>query len=199
MTDEFGLRAGNALIALAESDARAAVGYANRALHHPHRSVRLEALRQMAQLGPAAADAIPELMRIASQDDAAMALEALKLLGMAGKDVGKHMVAIDSLASNGKGPAARVAKGLAARLRAMGCESMVADLEAQALEAKLAKLNEALDESPNEDLVITAIENWTLSGPEDQAVVAKLTDIASDKRRSVAKAAKAALARLQAK
>ncbi len=149
MVDEFGLRAGNALIALAPSDPRAAIGYANRALHHPHRSMRIEALRQMAQLGPAACDAIPELMRIASRDDAALALEALKLLGMAGKDVGEHLVAIDSLATNGKGPAARVAKGLAARLRAMGCTPKAGDLEAQALQAKLAELDKALDDSPD--------------------------------------------------
>ncbi|MGK0302802.1 MAG: hypothetical protein ACI89X_003688 [Planctomycetota bacterium] len=153
LEDEFGLRASNALIALAPSDSRAAVGYANRALHHPHRSVRLEALRQMAQLGPAASDAIPELMHIASQDDPAMALEALKLLGMAGKNVGKYLLAIDSLAITDKGPAARVAKGLAARLRAMGCEPTTVDVEAQTLEAKLARLDKALDESPDTALL----------------------------------------------
>ena len=183
MEDQFGLRAGNALIALAPTDPRAAIGFANRALHHPHRSVRIDAVRQMAMLGPAASDAIPELMRIAAQDDPVLALEALKVLGMAGKDVGKHLLAIDAIASNGEGAASRVAKGLAARLRAMGCETVVPDAETAAREATLAKLDQSLDQSPDATVLEQIATNegmWPRLAARFQKQGAKTPDLVFD-------------------
>ena len=145
--DQFALRAGEALIKLAPSDPRTAIGYANRAIHHPHASVRLEALRQMAQLGPAAADAIPELLALARSSDAKVAAEALKLLGMAGPTVGDHLAVIDELASGqAVGAAPRIARGLAARLRAMGAKEPADNREATQLASKLATLIKALDD-----------------------------------------------------
>ena len=143
--DQFALCAGLALTKLAPTDQRAAIGYANVAIHHPHASVRLEALRQMGQLGPAAADAIPELMTIAKQDDRALAIEALKLLGMAGKAVGNHLREIDDIAAADDGVTARIAKSLAARLRAMGCEVDDSDAASNTQREQLMDLVRSLD------------------------------------------------------
>ena len=153
MQDQFALRAGEALIKLAPSDPRAAIGYANRALHHPHASVRLDALRQMAQLGPASSDAIPELLALAKSSDAKMAAEALKLLGMAGPKVGDHLATIDQLAlGQQQGAAPRIAKGLAARLRAMGAKEPADDPEAKQLARKLATLIKTIDDEAKQDV-----------------------------------------------
>ncbi|HEX5053087.1 MAG TPA: HEAT repeat domain-containing protein, partial [Planctomycetota bacterium] len=122
LDDQFRWRASEALIRLAPDDVRSAVGHANRALLHPHRSVRIEALQALARFGPAAEDAIPELLQLAQRDDEQLATEALKLLGMAGRGVGEHLAAIEALQQRTKGPVERLAHSLAARLRAMGFE-----------------------------------------------------------------------------
>jgi len=122
LADQFALQAGLALIKLAPSDPRAAIGYANVALQHPHASVRLETVRQMAQLGPAASDAIPELLQLAKSDDHKLAAEAIKLLGMAGPKVGEHLREIRRLAKLDTGAAAQIANSLAKRLVAMGAK-----------------------------------------------------------------------------
>lgn len=153
LQDEFALRASMALTKLAPIDPRTAIGYANVALHHPHHSVRLESLQQLARLGSAATDTIPELLALAKLDDPSLAVEALKLLGMAGKDVGRHLNDIDELASNGRGTAPRLAKGLAARLRAMGCTAPTIDAQAIARAQVVRRMVDKLDSSATPEII----------------------------------------------
>src|SRR5690606_31930913 len=88
------------------------------------------------------------------KQDEQLAVEALKLLGMAGTAVGKHLHAIDSLASNGDSSAAsRIASGLAARLRAMGCEAPSDDGAAAANRREVARLVADLDDETDADTI----------------------------------------------
>lgn len=164
MEDEFGLQAGLAMIKLAPSDPRTAVGYANVALHHPHASVRLEMIRQMAQLGPAAADAIPELMLLARSSDSKIATEALKLLGMAGSNVGEHLSEIRRLAKRDTGAAANIANSLAKRLVAMGAKEAAApqpDEGRKKLTQQISKLDDKTADEVRSELAANPLA-WEL-------------------------------------
>lgn len=118
--DQFRLRAGMALMQLGPQDGRCAIGFGNVALLHPHRSVRLTALRSMASFGTDCADAVPELLAIAEGPDAELAAEALKNLGMAGDAAASSLARIQALTSHGNDQVQKRATSLARRLQAMG-------------------------------------------------------------------------------
>jgi len=119
VTDRFALRASDAMIRLAPDDKRCAIAWATRAVVHPHRTTRLDALRQLARFGPDAADGMPELVAVAEQADDALAIEALKVLGMTGDAAAPFVHRIEALAARG-GLVARLAGGIVTRLRAAG-------------------------------------------------------------------------------
>lgn len=124
LTDRFAWSASEALIALAPNDPRCAVAYAHRARLHPHDSARLAALMSLASLGPAAADAVPELLELAEGTDERLAAEALKVLGMAGAAAAPSLPRIVALthrtdADDEPSLRARIADGLVARLGAI--------------------------------------------------------------------------------
>lgn len=118
--DQFGLRAGMALMQLGPQDGRCAIGFGNVALLHPHRSTRLAALRAMASFGTDCADAVPELLAIAEGPDAELAAEALKNLGMAGEAAAGSLARIQALTTHGNAQVQKRATSLARRLQAMG-------------------------------------------------------------------------------
>jgi hypothetical protein len=165
--DGFALRAAMALVRIAPDDPRSAIGHAVLAVEHPHRTVRQEALRALAGFGPASAVAIPELLKLATGDDPAVAIEALKALGMAGKDVGNELATIDRLAASGSGALARVAGSLAARLRAMGCEPRAETAgPADADPATTARLQRAVAAlAGSDEAAATAAEAELLADP----------------------------------
>lgn len=156
--DSFRLCAAEALVRLAPEDPRCAVGHGVRALAHPLLAVRREALRSIDRFGPAAADAVPELVQVATEGDPQLAAAALKTLGMAGPGVGVHLRAIDALAAGGEATVQRLAGSLAARLRAMGAEppplpdTAAADAEAQKLRELVAQLGRIEHEDAAEKL-----------------------------------------------
>ncbi|MEO6595919.1 MAG: hypothetical protein ABIP94_14295, partial [Planctomycetota bacterium] len=118
--DQFRLRASEAMLALAPDDVRCTIALGCRALLHPHRCLRRAALQSLARFGPDAAAAIPELLQIARGGDAELASEALKILGMAGRELGADLAAIEALQRESTGAVQRLAASLVARLRAMG-------------------------------------------------------------------------------
>jgi hypothetical protein len=118
--DQFRLRAGMALMQLGPQDGRCAIGFGCVALLHPHRSVRLTALRSMASLGTECAEAVPELLAIAEGPDAELAAEALKNLGMAGEAVNGSLARIQALETHANTQVQKRATSLARRLLAMG-------------------------------------------------------------------------------
>ncbi|MCA8950981.1 MAG: hypothetical protein KDE27_15865, partial [Planctomycetes bacterium] len=130
--DDFAFRAARALTRLAPDDKVSAIGYALLAVHHPHRSSRLEALQQLARFGPAIENAIPELMTVARGDDAELAAEALKLVGMGGRAAGGQLAAVDALTAHADPRVQRRAVTLAKMLRAMGHEAAEIDPAADA-------------------------------------------------------------------
>jgi hypothetical protein len=160
--DEFAFRASEVMIQLAPNDERCVIAYANRALHHPHTTVRREALNRLAAFGPMAAEATPELMRIAEGDDDALAIEALKVLGMAGKAVAPFAGRVQALTRSETKIRARLADGLIARLRAMGVE--VAD---------------TVDDGPDEGL---AALRKTIEALDDDATPAVRKEVLADQR-----------------
>jgi len=146
--DAFRFRAGEALLRIAAEDPRSAIGWACRAALHPHRQVRLEALRSLARFGLASSDTVPELLAIAHGDDHELAAEALKVLGMAGREAGKELRSIEELAHSKDATVARLARGVAAQLRAMSCEARpeAAPTDQQRKAKELAAQMAALDE-----------------------------------------------------
>lgn len=165
MPDRFVLRASDALLRLAPDDPRAAIGYACRAVVHPHRRTRLDALRGLARFGPEAAVAVPELVGLARGDDAALSLEALKILGMVGRAAGPHLATFDALATR-EGPVGKLATNLARSLRAMGetPPAAVAEAPAAARAAVAAAAAALTDDGDREALA--AAETTLLQHPD---------------------------------
>ena len=118
--DRFELVAGRALLRVAPDEPSSAIGHAMVALHHPLRIARREAVRGLVRCGPHVADAVPELLQLASGGDVEIAAEALKALMMAGEVAGPHLAAIEVLATHADAKVARLAGNLAGSLRARG-------------------------------------------------------------------------------
>lgn len=167
--DRFALFAGLALVRLAPEDSVSVIGHAMVARHHPHVARRKQALQALARFGPDVEVAVPELMAVATGGEASLAAEALKVLGMAGKSVGQHLRTIDGLEQHPDKLVARLAASLAARLRAMGCETMVVDTAAEREAAQLAALRaavEALDDDPAHGAAVSAAEQKLAAAPD---------------------------------
>ncbi|MFM1871619.1 MAG: hypothetical protein RL398_1041 [Planctomycetota bacterium] len=145
MQDRFEFCAGRALVKLAPDEPVAVIGYAMLAVHHPLRMQRLAALRRLSAFGPDVADAVPELVRLASGDDAKVAAEALKALMVAGKAAGPHLATVEALTRSGDKLVARMATNLAATLRALGFEPAPVDAGPAAAAAKAAELRRLVD------------------------------------------------------
>lgn len=165
--DQFFLCAGRALVRLAPQDSVSVIGHAMVARHHPFTAVRKRALLALTRFGPDVSVAIPELMAVATEGEPELAAEALKVLGMAGRDVGQHLVAIDRLATALDPHVARLAIGLAARLRAMGCEAP-ANPEETAESELITRLRVAVDalNDNGEAGEVLAAEQQLIAAPE---------------------------------
>jgi hypothetical protein len=130
--DAFRWRAGEALLRIAPDDPRSMIGWACRAAHHPHRSVRRAALQRLGSAGPAAAEALPELEQIARGADPELAVEALKVLGMTGPAAVAAYPTVTALQAHADAAVQVRARSLAAQLRAMGAnDPTAAELQAQ--------------------------------------------------------------------
>jgi len=148
--DRFPFRAAEVIIELAPDDDRSVIAYANRALHHPHRTVRKDALAKLASFGPLIAEALPELLEIAEGSDDELAVEALKLLGLTGKAVQPFAARVRALTTSRSELRARIAGSIVRRLEAMGVsvpEVTVVEPDADwlALRAAIAKWSDAND------------------------------------------------------
>ncbi len=119
MRDDFARRASDAMLAIAPNDPRCVIAHAVRAVVHPYRTVRQQSLQALAGFGPDAAVAVPELMQVATGTDAALVADALKVLGIVGKEAGPHLATLTTLGER-TDDAGRIARSLVARLRAMG-------------------------------------------------------------------------------
>jgi hypothetical protein len=150
MRDRFALRAAQAMVAIAPTDPNCAIAWAVLAVEHPHATFRLSALRTLAGFGPDAACAAPELVELATGNDAVVAAEALKVLGMAGDAAAPHAARLLPLADR-DGNVGKLAKGLCNRLRATGAidERVVAHDPQAAASARATMLAaaKALDRS----------------------------------------------------
>jgi hypothetical protein len=118
--DRFRWRAGEAMLRIAPDDPRSLIAWACRALWHPHRAVRLEALRRVGAGGTAGGDAAPEIEQLARGPDAQLAVEALKVLGMLGPAAKASLPAVEALTRAADPAVQQRARTLAAQLRAMG-------------------------------------------------------------------------------
>src|SRR5262245_12325953 len=117
--DRFRFAASEAVLRIAPDDPHAATGWSGRARLHPHRSVRLAALAALARFAPDIDDTVPDLLAIARGNDAALAVEAIKVLGMARSGGAAVVGELEQLAA-GSGDAAQRSKALVARLHAAG-------------------------------------------------------------------------------
>ena len=182
--DEFAFCASEAMLRLGPSDPRCAIAYAHRARLHPHASLRKEALLRLATLGPAARDAIPELVELAAGADEQLSIEALKVLGMAGPGVAAHGATLRRLAAEAEGVRKRLADSLIARLEAMGAElpaaePSAADPELVALERAVASLGA----DPSDEVrarLLADPRTWDLLAQRLRAERGKLPDAVLD-------------------
>src|SRR5262245_55602700 len=117
--DRFRFAAAQAVLRLRPDDPRAAIAWSGRALLHPHRTVRRAALAALARFAPDIDDCVPDLLAIARGDDAGLAVEAIKLLGMARSGGAAVVGDLEQLAA-GSGEAAPRCKAVVARLHAAG-------------------------------------------------------------------------------
>ncbi|MCB9884259.1 MAG: hypothetical protein H6838_02140 [Planctomycetes bacterium] len=167
--DRFSLFGGLALVRLAPEDSVSIIGHAMVARHHPYPARRRQALLALTRFGPEVEVAVPELIAVATGGEPKLAAEALKVLGMAGKSVGRHLRAIDALEQHEDQLVARLAGSLAARLRAMGCEAPPATAAADEASRKLAAMREAvaaIDGRPREAAPVRAAEQLIAADPD---------------------------------
>lgn len=155
--DEFRWRASEAVLRLAPEDGAIAIAWSGRARWHPHRSVRLAALSSLARLAPAIDETVPDLLAIARGDDAALAAEALKVLGMATADLAFAFADLEALARAADPKIGSRAKALLARLRAAGVTAPPAVVESPAVVALRADVA-AYGKASADDAVATRVE-----------------------------------------
>ena len=142
--DGFRFAASEAVVRLAPDDPRAAIAWSGRALLHPHRTVRRAALAALARCAPDIDDTVPDLLAIARGNDQGLAVEAIKLLGMARSGGAAVIGELEQLAATASGDVAAVARAQVARLHAAGI--VAAPPAAAAADAKLAVAVAALQD-----------------------------------------------------
>ena len=168
--DDFALRAARAIIRIAPDDPVSVIAFAVIAERHPHQQARLAAMRSLARFGPEVEVAIPEIIAVIQGADPALVAEALKVLGMAGKGVGRHLAAIDALAQDENATVARFANSLARRLRAMGCEVAKTDVEAVAAAATRRAIAAAIPSLASDDDGVAAAAEAVVEAEPDLAL-----------------------------
>ena len=142
MQDGFRQRAAEAMLQLDADNPASAVAWGCRALLHPFRSVRHEALQHLRGGGLLLADAVPELLRLAQGDDVGLAIEALEVLGMSATRAAECLAVAERLAQAPFGELAQRARALAAQLRAMHVELPPAS-KSPDFAARVAELGDA--------------------------------------------------------
>jgi hypothetical protein len=125
LEDGFRFAASEAVLRLAPDDPCAAIAWSGRALLHPHRSVRCAALASLARFAPDIDDTVPDLLAIARGHDVGLALEAVKVLGMARSGGAAGIAELERLAARADRDVAVPAWALVARLHAAGITTKV--------------------------------------------------------------------------
>jgi len=148
--DAFRFAAAEAVLRLVPDDPRAVVAWSGRALLHPHRSVRLQALASIARFAPDIEDSLPDLVAIARNGDDRLGVEAVKLIGMSRSRGAACIGELEALALS-VGEAAQRSKTLVASLHAAGVAAAVAPPHAVPADEPLRAVVAALAE--RQDLV----------------------------------------------